>query len=203
MGYLIRRIDPADAENLRRIRLRALLSDPGVFDSDYERECELPPDHWTRQANEASTGEHHCLFVVDGPEGLVGMAGAYTPGDQTSVRRIYGMWVAPESRFAGLGQQLIAAITIWSVSAGADELQLWVVDHNLGAQRLYARAGFRSTGLSQALPSNPAVTETLLHLRLGSPFSPQGGAEAEDGGGPLYPTGGGCRGGNADPADLG
>jgi predicted GNAT family acetyltransferase len=169
MRYQIRRIDPTDAEGLRQIRLRALLSDPGAFDSTYEREAQLPPEDWIRRANEASIGEQQSLFVVVASMGFVAMAGAYTPSDQTSVRRLYGMWVAPESRSAGLGQQLIDAITTWSISAGAERLQLWVVDNNLAARRLYARAGFRPTGVSQPLPSNPALTETLLQLSLGTP----------------------------------
>jgi ribosomal protein S18 acetylase RimI-like enzyme len=94
------------------------------------------------------------------------MAGAYTPDDRASVRRLYGMWVAPEVRSAGLGQQLIEGITSWCFDGGADEIQLWVVDDNLAAQRLYRRAGFRTTGVSQPLPSNPKLTETLLRLIL-------------------------------------
>jgi ribosomal protein S18 acetylase RimI-like enzyme len=172
----IRRIKPSDAAVLRTIRLRALLSDPGAFDSNYERESQLPTEEWERRATEASTSERQCLFVVDSPQGFVAMAGAYTPGDLTSVRRLYGMWVAPESRSAGLGHQLIEAITAWSISAGAEEVQLWVVDDNLRAQRLYARAGFQTTGVSQPLPSNPALTETLMHLNLRSPSSLDGTA---------------------------
>jgi RimJ/RimL family protein N-acetyltransferase len=160
----IRRIWPTDAEGLREIRLRALLSDPGAFDSNYERESQLPTEEWVRRATEASTGDKQCLFVVDTPEGFVAMAGAYTPGDRPSVRRLYGMWVAPAVRSSGLGQQLIEAITTWSFDGGADEVQLWVVDDNLAAQRLYRLAGFRPTGVSQRLPSNPKLTETLLHL---------------------------------------
>jgi ribosomal protein S18 acetylase RimI-like enzyme len=160
----IRRIKPADAEALREVRLRALLSDPGSFDSDYERESQLPTEEWVRKATEASAGEQKCVFVVAAPEGFAAMAGAYTPDDRPSVRRLYGMWVAPEVRSSGLGQQLVEAITTWSFDGGADEVQLWVVDDNLAAQRLYRRAGFRTTGVSQRLPSNPKLTETLLHL---------------------------------------
>ncbi len=168
MRYQIRRITPADAANLREIRLRALLSDPGAFDSSYERESHLSAEEWNRRANVASTGDHQSLFVADGPGGFLAMAGAYTPGDLASVRRLYGMWVAPEARSTGLGNQLIEAITTWSISVGARKLQLWVVDTNFRARRLYGRAGFRTTGNSQPLPSNPAVTETLMELSLDS-----------------------------------
>jgi RimJ/RimL family protein N-acetyltransferase len=165
----IRRINPTDAESLREVRLRALLSDPGAFDSTYERESQLPTEEWERRATEASTSERQCLFVVDTPEGFVGMTGAYTPSDRAYVRRLYGMWVAPEARSAGIGTQLIEAITGWSLEVGADAVQLWVVDDNLAARRLYERAGFVDTEVNQPLPSNPTKTETLMQLRLVRP----------------------------------
>jgi ribosomal protein S18 acetylase RimI-like enzyme len=164
----IRRIKPGDAAALRAIRLRALLSDPAAFDSNYEREAQLPTSEWERRVTEGSAGERHCLFVVESPEGFVGMAGAFTPSDRASVRRLYGMWVAPEARSAGIGTQLIEAITGWSVDVGAEVVQLWVVDENLAARRLYQRAGFVDTEVNQPLPSNPAVTETLMQLGLAS-----------------------------------
>jgi RimJ/RimL family protein N-acetyltransferase len=180
MRYQIRRIHPTDAGGLREIRLRALLSDPGAFDSNYKEESQLPREEWERRATEASTGEQQSLFVVDAPGGFIGMTGAYTPGDQAYVRRLYGMWVAPEARSAGIGTQLIEAITSWSLEVGADAVQLWVVDENLVARRLYARAGFRTTGVSQPLPSNPALTETLLQLSLGSSSSLDGTASGTE-----------------------
>jgi GNAT superfamily N-acetyltransferase len=165
----IRRIKPGDAAALRSIRLRALLSDPGAFDSTYEREAQLPTEEWERRATKGSTGERHCLFVVESPSGFAGMAGAYTPSDRASVRRVYGMWVAPEARSAGIGTQLIEAIIGWSVDVGAEVVQLWVVDENVAARRLYQRTGFVDTEVNQPLPSNPAVTETLMQLGLASP----------------------------------
>jgi ribosomal protein S18 acetylase RimI-like enzyme len=43
---------------------------------------------------------------------------------------------------------------------------LWVADHNTAARFLYERVGFRPTGERQPLPSNPALTESLLRLPL-------------------------------------
>ena len=168
MLHPIRRIKDGDGVILRTIRLQALLSDPGSFDSSYERESHLPTEEWNRRATEASTSDEQNLFLVETPAGVVGMAGAYTPGDRASVRRLYGMWVAPEARSAGIGAQLIEAITSWSIGVGADAVQLWVVDNNVAARRLYERAGFVDTEVNQPLPSNPTVTETLMQLPLGS-----------------------------------
>lgn len=114
-----------------------------------------------------SIGSRQCLFVAEVDGSFVGMAGAYTPDDEPSVRHLYGMWVAPAARSAGIGHQLVAAITRWSIEAGAAEVQLWVVEDNLAARRLYNGAGFVDSEFSQPLPSDPALTETLLRLHLG------------------------------------
>ena len=172
---MVRRIQPTDAGALRELRLRALLSDPAAFGSSYEQEVHLPTEDWERRAIEASTGGRQSLFLVQTSEGFAGMAGAYTPSDKASVRHLYGMWVAPAARSAGAGQQLVEAIIRWSIEAGAEDVQLWVVDDNLGARRLYQRAGFLETGISQPLPSNPTVTETLMELHLGSTGSEKTG----------------------------
>jgi ribosomal protein S18 acetylase RimI-like enzyme len=49
----------------------------------------------------------------------------------------------------------------------ASEVVLWVADHNDAARRLYERLGFRPTGESQPLPSNPARSESRMRLPLG------------------------------------
>ncbi len=43
---------------------------------------------------------------------------------------------------------------------------LWVADHNIPAWLLYERVGFQPTGERQPLPSNAALTESLLCLSL-------------------------------------
>jgi ribosomal protein S18 acetylase RimI-like enzyme len=165
--HLIRRIRPADGLGLRTVRLQALLSDPGAFGSSYGREAELSDEEWVRRAAESSHGTRQCLFVADGDGGFVGVAGAYTPDNQPSVRHLYGMWVAPGARSAGIGRQLVDAITRWSIEAGAAEVQLSVVEDNLAARKLYTGAGFEGSDIMQPLPSDPALTETLLRLHLG------------------------------------
>jgi ribosomal protein S18 acetylase RimI-like enzyme len=169
--YPIRRIKPTDAEALRELRLHALSSDPGAFGSSYEREFHLPRAEWDRRAAEAAAGDQQCLFVVETPKRLAGMAGAYTLDHRPSLRHLYGMWVAPEARSSGVGEGLVAAIIGWSIEGGADEVQLWVVDDNLVARRLYSRTGFVNAGISQPLPSDPSLTETLMQLSLGSTSS--------------------------------
>ncbi len=163
---VIRRIRPGDGLKLRDLRLRALKGDPDSFGSSYEREVDRPPDAWRRRAIESSTGYQQCLVVAEHEEVFVGMAGAYTPSDEPRERWLFGMWVAPEARQAGIGSRLVEEIVDWSSQGGAEEIHLWVVESNQVARTLYERAGFAETGNLQPLASNPSLSEIQMALRL-------------------------------------
>jgi ribosomal protein S18 acetylase RimI-like enzyme len=167
----IRRIRPGDGPAFRDLRLRALRTDPDAFGSSYEREMNRPVDAWERRAAYGSNGYEQCLFVAESGGVFVGMAGAFTSSDEPPVRQLFGMWVAPEARSAGIGARLLEAVLAWSIESGAEEMRLWVVKDNQVAYRLYERAGFEETGLSQPLPSNPSLTETQMSQRLARPES--------------------------------
>lgn len=162
----VRRIRPGDGPRLRELRLRALRLDPDAFGSSYEREVAQPADGWERWAVESSTGGEVFLVVAESDGTFVGMAGGYTPSDEPLARRLFGMWVAPEARSAGIGFELTESVIGWSSEGGAEVLHLWVVESNRVARRLYERAGFVETGVFQQLPSNPSLTEIQMSLQL-------------------------------------
>ena len=73
-----------------------------------------------------------------------------------------------------MGRALIDRAVGWATDRQAREVVLWVADQNAAARRLYETMGFRPTGERQPLPSDPAVTESLMRLPL--PPGPGGGA---------------------------
>jgi GNAT superfamily N-acetyltransferase len=172
MMPLVRRIRPTDAPSLREVRLRALWSDADAFGSSYEREVDRPSHAWDTRARESSLGSHQCVFVAETQSGFVGMAGAHTGDEEPFVRHVYGMWVAPEARLIGVGTRLVEEIIQWATEAATQELQLWVVDGNQPARRLFERTGFVPTGHAQPSPSNPSLTQTLMRLPLDSAPTP-------------------------------
>lgn len=78
------------------------------------------------------------------------------------------MWVAPEERGSGVGQQLITAVVAFARTAACDRVELWVTRGNAAAHRLYERSGFSDTGDSQPLASDPCKDETRMRLSLQS-----------------------------------
>lgn len=163
----VRRIRRGDGALLRDVRLRALRTDPAAFASSYDREVGRTEADWELRAERAAAGPAQYLVVADQDGRFVGMAGAYQPEADDGVRNLYGMWVSPDNRGEGIGARLVAAVEDWSMQHGAREIRLCVVETNTAAAGLYERSGFRATGETQPLPSDPNSIESRMVLPLG------------------------------------
>jgi len=78
--------------------------------------------------------------------------------------QLVAMWVDPRHRRRGVARALVDQAVRWADQRQAREVILWVTDQNAAARTLYERVGFRPTGERQPLPSNPALTQSLLRL---------------------------------------
>jgi GNAT superfamily N-acetyltransferase len=162
VGVEVQRVQAAEWQELRELRLRALADAPGAFASTLEREAAFPADVW-RQRAQGGPGSANFIARADGL--AVGMAAVIAepiPGRM----QLVGMWVDPRRRRRGVARALISHAVRWSRDHQARELIAWVAEPNTAARRLYARSGFRPGGARQPLPSNPAVDELLLRLPL-------------------------------------
>jgi GNAT superfamily N-acetyltransferase len=165
----VRRVQPAEWEELRDVRLRALADTPEAFASTLAREAAFPDDVWRQRAQ---GGPASATFIVRDHGVGVGMAAVIAepaPGRM----QLVGMWVDPRHRRRGIAQALLGHAVRWSREQQAGELIAWVAEPNAAARLLYARAGFRPAGARQPLPSNSAVHEVLLRLPLDPPTAGQ------------------------------
>lgn len=145
----IERIGPDGVERVRAVRLRALEDSPDAFWTTLDEELATPAERWRERlaAPDAATFLAH----RDGLDlGLV-VGAPHHEGDGGA--GLYAMWVAPETRGAGVGDALVAAVVAWARSAGHRTLRLEVADLNEKAIRLYARAGFTPTGATSTMPA--------------------------------------------------
>lgn len=145
---------PGEGERLRDIRLRALRDAPDAFASTHERESGYEPARWTARL-ESPESRWWVATAGDGDVGLV-------CGRAEDEHRVHllSLWVAPGARGGGVGSRLVDAVTAWAKERGAEEVELWAVDHNEAARALYARKGFTPSGRTMALPSNPGLMES-------------------------------------------
>ncbi|HZT86689.1 MAG TPA: GNAT family N-acetyltransferase [Stellaceae bacterium] len=167
----LRRLLPEDAESYREMRLEGLSNSPDAFGSTLEIEQAEPLE---RFANRLS---HSAVFGAFRGARLVGVAGFYVePGPKHAHKGVlWGMYVRPEARGAGVGLKLVEAV-LDHARQHVEQIQLRVVSDNRAARRLYEKVGFVEYGLEKraakykgryhddvlmALPLIAATTEAL------------------------------------------
>jgi ribosomal protein S18 acetylase RimI-like enzyme len=158
-----RQAQAADWEALRRLRLAALADAPDAFASTLAAEMAFPDEVW-RQRAEGGPASANFIAREGGVD--IGLAAIFAEPDAPGRMHLVSMWVDPRHRRRGVAHGLVDQAVRWAAERQAREVILWVADHNTAARRLYERIGFRPTGERQALPSNPARTESLLRLPL-------------------------------------
>jgi RimJ/RimL family protein N-acetyltransferase len=142
--FPLRPLLPEDAALYREIRLEALINAPDAFSSTFEVEKDWPLDRFA-----ARLGDAFVLGAFGGSE-LAGVAGFYIqPGPKHRHKgMLWGMYVRPGHRAAGVGRMLVEAI-IRHAQERVELLQLFVVGDNAPARRLYASLGFVEYGIER------------------------------------------------------
>ncbi len=169
----IRKLESTDAAAFRRVRLAGLHESPAAFGQTAEEFAALPEDEIAGRLAPAT--DRVVLGAFEGDE-LVGVAGLRREtGTRASHKaRVWGVYVVPQCRGAGVGRQLMSALIAESRSLNGVNLLLLAVN---GSQRaavaLYAAAGFRSYGTEPRALSCDAgyADEVLMCLDLLAPPS--------------------------------
>lgn len=138
------RLGAADAASYRDIRLEGLADSPHAFSSTLESE-----QHQSLERVAARLADDYVLGAFDGPQ-LIGVAGFYIQPKPKHRHKgmLWGMYVRPRHRTAGIGCILVEAI-IEHARRHVELLQLFVVSDNAPARRLYARLGFVEYGIER------------------------------------------------------
>lgn len=164
MAVAIEKMELGDWKRVRTLRLRALQDTPDAFASTFEEEERFEPEAWRERL--ASADAVTFFASIDGRD--VGMATGAKYRGKENAAGLFGMWVAAESRRAGVGALLVEAVIDWARRGPYDRLLLDVSDGNEPAIALYARMGFEPTGVSGTLPpprEHVTEHERVLPLR--------------------------------------
>jgi ribosomal protein S18 acetylase RimI-like enzyme len=144
---MIRRLHEADIESLLAIRREALNNDPETFSASPATDVGLDPDFVRRSLASPDTQATFGAFQ-DGT--LVGMVGVYREEGEKEHHKavLWGMFVSPSRRGAGLGRALIAEAVGFARSLpGVTHVHLEVSEIADAARRLYEAAGFQTWGI--------------------------------------------------------
>ena len=156
---VVRRATEDDWPQLRDVRLAALTDSPEAFGSTLDREQAYGADDWRNWLRSSAV---FISFVETAPVAIA----AGLDGDTAGESQLVAMWVHPGYRGRGIGSRLVTQVVEWARGTGAEHLILWVADGNDAARQLYLRHGFTATGIDKPLPSNTAISEEEMRLRL-------------------------------------
>lgn len=144
----LRRLHADDAPSYQALMLEAYAGEPQAFTSSHAERAALPLAWWEARVSAQSPPRELVVGAfVDGV--LAGAAGlAFEPRERTRHKAtLFGMYVRPAQRGAGLGAALVREVLAWAQrSPGVEIVQLSVTASNAAGVRLYTRCGFVSFG---------------------------------------------------------
>lgn len=139
----IRRIQPADAMAVKRLRLQALTQEPLAFAMSVTQAADWADAQWEQMASRNSDGVQTVVLAQVGTE-LVGMVGCNIDASpkMTHCGMVWGMYVAPPHRNRRIAQQLLQAVIDHGSAHHLQMLKLSVTTSQTSALHAYLRAGF-------------------------------------------------------------
>jgi ribosomal protein S18 acetylase RimI-like enzyme len=129
-----------------------------AFGSTYAWEKQLTDDDWRQRAAQlmSPTSIGYLAMAENKARGLVV---GRLDDDEPAKAYLFSMWVAPEARKRGVGNQLVSAVLDWAETQNRAALYLMVTSSNMGAIAFYRRLGFTFTGYTEPYPHDSALME--------------------------------------------
>ena len=147
----VRRLSAKDAAAYVELRRRALETDPRAFASSVEDDLGLSIDYLQETLGDASASAATVILGLFEPR-LVGVLGLVRERKLKARHkaRLWGLYVSPEQRGAGIGQSLLAAAyDLARGIPGVEQLHVGVSTSSDVAIRLYEQFGFSVFGVER------------------------------------------------------
>ncbi|WP_414168323.1 GNAT family N-acetyltransferase [Streptoverticillium reticulum] len=180
MDHTIRSVLADEWRQVRELRLEALQDPaaPVAFLDTYDQAVARPDSFWQQRAADNAEGKAVIAFVAEGPDGawigtatvlveLPGGEGGFAGEAAVPQTHIVGVYVRPEHRATGVSRALFEAALEWSwalTEPPVERVRLFVHEQNDRARAFYRKMGFEPTGLTLALPDDPAQKEYELAI---------------------------------------
>ncbi|WP_371867887.1 GNAT family N-acetyltransferase [Duganella levis] len=141
-----------DWQELKRVRLAALLDAPQAFGVSHASAAAYTDEAWRDRA--AGRGKARFILAFDGQE-AVGIVG-HVPNDQQELELI-AMWVAPSHRGTPIAMQLVDAVKSHAAAQAHQRILLDVAPTNQRAAAFYQKLGFTFLPEWEPLESHPHI----------------------------------------------
>jgi len=146
---VIRQALPADATQLRELRLEALRDSPQAFGADYQINVERTASWWEENIRAGLENDEQFISIAEINCNLVGLTGIYRRNQPKSFHSglIWGVFVTPEWRGFHIAETLVENCLDWGREHGVLIARLAVNTTNGAAIRCYLRCGFEIYGV--------------------------------------------------------
>jgi RimJ/RimL family protein N-acetyltransferase len=163
---IIRALTPEDAEPYLALRVTALATSPEAFGSSVDEEQAMTAHEVRARCAPAAPSVVFGAFAGDRLVGIAGFA-ANRKFKQRHKGLLWGVFVAPQCRGAGLGKRLVQRV-IEHAAKHVLMLHANVTTGNQTARQLYHRLGFAAIGIERKalLVDGTFHDEELLALEL-------------------------------------
>jgi ribosomal protein S18 acetylase RimI-like enzyme len=166
---IIRRLEPSDAAEFKRLRMKGLSEHPDAFTStpmDWDKPLAL-------YVERIEAGHVFGGFDTEGRLlGHVFLATHAATGTKTRHKcEIWSVYVLPEHRGSGLARALLSTAIDRARDLGFEWVKLEVAEHNFAARKLYRSLGFIEYGREEdklRLADGRSIHETYMQMRLNS-----------------------------------
>lgn len=142
----------SDWQQLKQVRLAALLDAPTAFAVSHRTAAAYTDAQWQQRA--ASTSTAFWLALRNGH--ALGMVGATL--DDAGRYNLIAMWVEPAARGNGVAERLVKAVKAQAREHGHGRVYLDVAPENTQAAQFYLKQGFTFIDEFEALESHPHIT---------------------------------------------
>jgi RimJ/RimL family protein N-acetyltransferase len=146
---IVRRLCPADAAAYRELMLQGYARHPDAFTSSVQERAAAPMSWWLERVAEGQEAGEAVFGAFHG-DTLAGAVGFRRETREKILHKaaLFGMYVLPEARQTGAGEQLVKALLAHARQRpGLRLIQLTVSAGNDKAIRLYERCGFVTFGI--------------------------------------------------------
>jgi RimJ/RimL family protein N-acetyltransferase len=142
----IRPLVAADGPAFKSLRLRAIAETPTAVWTTHREEADRTVEEVEARIRHSATQIVFGGFI---DAQLVGIAGLRRETLEQVAHKatLWGVFVSPEARGAGLARTLIARLASWAREGGVRQIHLFVNAENAPAKQLYTTLGFQTYGL--------------------------------------------------------
>ena len=162
MNITIKQLTEADWHKFSQVRLKALLTDPKVFGSNYEAESKMPEAEWRSRLR----AKDNAIFLIYKNETPIGMTGVSIdrsdPTQKTAL--LWGSWLEPHFRGKGLSKLMYQTRIDWAKRQPT--VEKIIVSHrasNLTSKFANQKHGFVLTHKTEKIWTDGAAEDEIFY----------------------------------------